>query len=211
MVQVKKPRASKEWNFTEWSLQQRTTFAVHSNDVSYTGFLSNKASSFFWENEIFCEASVITSINKSIYKEKWLSIFRKLYWKLMKVFQFQVTEVPDVWPRHFSIRPDGKSLWLVEQHKNLLQEWIISPENGSVTLGQEVASANNPAFVIEFWFFASFSPSLDLARLLLCTCTITSQILNAAASFETSFSNRKMYLSCFRSRLFKVVDSLERA
>ena len=68
----------------------------------------------------------------------------------MKVFQFQLTEVPDVWPRHFSIRPDGKSLWLVEQHKNLLQEWIISPENGSVTLGQEVASANNPAFVIEF-------------------------------------------------------------
>ena len=68
----------------------------------------------------------------------------------MKMFQFQVTEVPDVWPRHFSFRPDGKSLWLVEQHKNLLQEWIISPENGSVTLGQEVASANNPAFVIEF-------------------------------------------------------------
>ena len=65
------------------------------------------------------------------------------------LLQFQVTDFPDVWPRHFSIRPDGKSLWLVEQHKNLLQEWIIDQENGSVTLGQEVTLTNNPAFVLE--------------------------------------------------------------
>ena len=83
-------------------------------------------------------------------REKRLSFSTNyLAGKLMKMFQFQVTEVPDVWPRHFSFRPDGKSLWLVEQHKNLLQEWIIDQENGSVTLGQEVASANNPAFVLE--------------------------------------------------------------
>ena len=75
----KKPRASKEWNFTECSLEQRTTFWIHSNDTSYTGFLSNKASGFCWENEIFCEASVTTSP-----LEKWLSIFRKLHWKLMR-------------------------------------------------------------------------------------------------------------------------------
>ena len=60
-----------------------------------------------------------------------------------------MTTVPDVWPRHFSIRPDGKSLWLVEQLKNRLQKWDINPENGSVTLSQDVESTNSPAFVIE--------------------------------------------------------------
>ena len=54
-----------------------------------------------------------------------------------------------VWPRHFTISKDGNQLFVVEQKLNKLQVWNISPENGGLTLHQELPSDNQPAVVVE--------------------------------------------------------------
>ena len=56
---------------------------------------------------------------------------------------------PKVWPRHFSISSDGRSLYLVEQFLNKLQVWNISEADGTLNLKMESASENSPSYVCE--------------------------------------------------------------